>query len=112
MVIPQPILSLFTNDASLVRDSLPVLRVISGTSFFIGLGFVLFNAVSGTGATRAALWIEAVVFVIYVAMTYQLTLVWQVPISGVWAVEFLYGGLIALSAGMFLKHFNWKKKTI
>jgi len=112
MILPQSILSIFTDDASLIRDSLPVLRVIAGTSFFIGMGFVLFNAVSGTGATRAALLIEAAVFVVYVAMTYQLTLVWKVSISGVWAVEFLYGGLIALSAGLFLKYFNWKKKAI
>jgi Na+-driven multidrug efflux pump len=112
LIIPSPILSIFTDNASLISDSLPVLYVIAGTSFFIGLGFVLFNAVSGTGSTRAALLIEAAVFLIYVAITYQLTIVWEVSIAEVWAVEFLYGGLIALAAGLFLKYYPWHKKII
>jgi len=112
LIIPSPILSIFTDNASLISDSLPVLYVIAGTSFFIGLGFVLFNAVSGTGSTRAALLIEAVVFLIYVGITYQLTIVWEVSIAEVWAVEFLYGGLIALAAGLFLKYYPWHKKII
>ena len=112
LIIPKPILSIFTDDVELIQNSLPVLRVIAGTSFLIGLGFVLFNAVSGTGATRLALLIEAGVFVIYVAATYYLTIVWQVSIAGVWGVEFLYGGLIALLAGVFLKSYKWQNKKV
>ena len=112
LLIPTPILSIFTDDASLIRDSLPVLYVIAGTSFFIGLGFVLFNAVSGTGSTRAALLMEALIFVVYVALTYHLTIVWEVSIAGVWAVEFLYGGLIALSAGLFLRYYPWHRNIV
>jgi len=112
LLIPSPILSIFTDDASLIKDSLPVLYVIAGTSFFIGLGFVLFNAVSGTGSTRAALLIEALVFIIYVTLTYHLTVVWEVSIARVWAVEFLYGGLIALSAGLFLRYYPWQRNIV
>ena len=112
LLIPSPILSIFTDDTSLIRDSLPVLYVIAGTSFFIGLGFVLFNAVSGTGSTLAALLMEVLVFVVYVTLTYYLTIVRGVSIATVWAVEFLYGGLIALSAGLFLRYYPWHRNTI
>ena len=109
---PTPVLSVFTDDPGLIQESIPVLYVICGTSFFIGLGFVLFHSVSGTGNTKAALLIEAVIFIIYVILTYHLAIVWEVSIEKVWAVEFVYGGLIALSSILFLKYYPWSKKII
>lgn len=111
-LIPRPILSIFTDNQQLINDSLPVLYIISGTSFLIGLGFVLFNSVSGTGNTKAALIIEASIFVVYVIMTYLLAIEWDASIAGVWAVEFLYGGAISLSSFLFLKYYTWSKKRV
>jgi len=111
-MIPRTILSIFTDNTELIENSVPVLYVICGTSFLIGLGFVLFNSVSGTGNTKAALIIEASIFVAYVTLTYFLTIVWDTQIAEVWAVEFFYGGAIALSSWLFLKYYKWNKKEI
>jgi putative MATE family efflux protein len=111
-LFPHTVLSIFTDNPELIKESLPVLYVICGTSFFIGLGFVLFHSVSGTGSTKAALIIEASVFVIYVILTYYLTIIWQVSIEKVWAVEFLYGGMIAISSIAFLKYYPWSRKIV
>ena len=111
-LIPRPVLSIFTDNTELIENSVPVLYVICGTSFLIGVGFVLFNSVSGTGNTKAALIIEASIFVAYVILTYMLTIVWKVSIAEVWAVEFFYGGAIALSSWLFLKYYRWNKKAI
>ncbi|MFP4018800.1 MAG: MATE family efflux transporter [Bacteroidales bacterium] len=112
LLFPMHILSVFTDNQELITATKPVLYVISGTSFFIGSGFVLFNTVSGTGNTKAAFLIEAAVFVIYVIVTYYLAVVLQSSIEAVWAVEFLYGGLIAGSSFLFLKYYPWQKKFI
>lgn len=112
LLFPMQILSVFTDNHELITATKPVLYVISGTSFFIGSGFVLFNTVSGTGNTKAAFLIEAAVFVIYVIVTYYLAVVLQSSIEAVWAVEFLYGALIAGSSFLFLKYYPWQKKFI
>jgi len=111
-MIPRTILSIFTDNIEIIENSVPVLYVICGTSFLIGLGFVLFNSVSGTGNTKAALIIEALIFVAYVVLTYFLAIVWDTQIAEVWAVEFFYGGTIALSSWLFLKFAKWNKKAI
>ncbi len=111
-LFPRPVLSIFTDNQELINSSLPVLYVICGTSFFIGLGFVLFHSVSGTGSTKAALLIEAIIFIIYVVLTYYLAVIWQVGIAKVWAVEFLYGGLIALASFLYLRYYPWSRKHV
>jgi putative MATE family efflux protein len=111
-LFPTQVLTVFTDDQELIKACLPVLYVICGTSFFIGVGFVLFNSVSGTGNTKAALLIETVIFLIYVAVTYLLAIQWSASIEAVWAVEFLYGGAIALSSFLFLQYYPWHKKIV
>jgi len=112
LIFSRALLSVFSDNRALINDSAPVLYVISGAAFFIGAGFILFNAVSGTGHTKFAFRAEASIFVVYVALTYLLTIILKKSISFVWAVEFLYGALLILVSVLFFKYYKWTQKNV
>jgi Na+-driven multidrug efflux pump len=60
-------LSIYTNDAVLLSDSVPSLYVIAATALICSMATVVFNGLSGTGNTRPAFVIELGVLVIYTA---------------------------------------------
>ncbi|MEA3316419.1 MAG: MATE family efflux transporter [Bacteroidota bacterium] len=112
LIFPEKVLSVYTNNMELIQESIPALYVISGTAFFIAVGFVLFSGVSGTGNTKTSFTIELIVLIVYVFITYLFTNVFNYDISGIWAVEFIYGGLIGTLSVIYLKSGKWKEKVL
>ncbi|MGB1318951.1 MAG: MATE family efflux transporter, partial [Flavobacteriales bacterium] len=58
LINPSLSLSIFTNDLLLIQDSLPVVPIISISILIFALGVVLLSVISGTGNTKATLYIE------------------------------------------------------
>ena len=112
IIFPELILSIYTNDNSLISDSLPVLYIVSVSAFCIALGFILFSGVSGTGMTKISFIIEAVVIVIYIGVTYLLVNMPNSSIQVVWTIEIIYGLIIGIISYMYLKLGNWQNKKI
>ena len=62
-IFPSAILSIYTNDASLVQASIPSLYVISGALLIAAVANIVFNGVTGTGNTRSAFAMEVVTLI-------------------------------------------------
>lgn len=107
LFIPEQIISIYTNNASLIQDAIPVYYVICIGAFAISAGFVTYNGVAGTGNTLVSLLIESYTIIIYIAITYLLSNVFLLPIQFVWSVEILYGLIIAVSSILYLKLGKW-----
>lgn len=112
LVIPEKVLSIYTNNLLLIKDSLPALSVISIAAIFLTIGFVLFSGVSGTGMTKASFIIETVVIFMYVLITYLLVNMENSKIEYVWTVEIFYGIIIGLLSYLYLKFGKWRDKRI
>jgi Na+-driven multidrug efflux pump len=112
LFFPKEMIGFYTNDSSLIIDSLPTLNVISFTMFFFAVAFILFNGVSGTGNTRTSLLIEAITISIYLVATYYIAIVLQSSLPLVWCSEFIYFTLLGLLSFVYLKWGNWKKVDI
>lgn len=110
--IPELILSIYTNDNSLIIDSLPVLYIVSISAFCIAFGFVFFSGVSGTGMTRVSFIMEVVAVFIYILIIYVFVYILNTNIQIVWTVEIIYGLIIGLISYYYLKLGNWQKKKI
>lgn len=52
-LFPEPILRIFTDNPSLIAASIPSVYVMATSTLISAPAFILFNAVSGTGNTRA-----------------------------------------------------------
>ena len=110
--IPDFILSIYTNDISLIKDALPSLYVVSISAFFIAYGFSFFSGVSGTGMTKVSFVIESGVILIYIFITYAFVYIFESSIQVVWTVEIIYGFIIGTISYFYLKSGKWMNKII
>lgn len=111
LLFPTQIISVFTSDYNLQSATLPVFYIISGASFFLAFGIILFNAVTGTGNTFSAMIIEISVIALYL---YGVNLMARLNISitYVWIMEFFYGLGLGVVSLFWLKLAKWQNKKV
>jgi Na+-driven multidrug efflux pump len=78
----------------------------------LAAGFILFNAVSGTGKTQVSFFIEIITIIVYLAVTYILAEVLRSSIAVVWTVEFIYGVFLAVFSWLYLRFGQWKHSLV
>lgn len=111
LLFPTKIIAFFTLDYALQSATLPVFYVIAGAAFFLAFGIILFNAVTGTGNTFAAMIIEITVISLYLYGV-RLMARLNISITYVWIMEFFYGLALGLVSLFWLKLAKWKNKKI
>ena len=105
---PTSVMSIYTDDMMLAGAAIPSIYVICGAIIFQAIGAVIFEAVSGTGKTNAALWLEFGILLLYIAYIWMITGL-TTKVEWVWTCEYLYGGLIGLVSILYIKFANWQK---
>ena len=111
-LMPGWVVSVYTNDASLVAASVPSVYVIVGSLLIGSVANVAFNGVSGTGNTRSALLAELVTAVAYTLAIYFLIFRLRPNIASCWIVEYVYWGVLLLFSFIYLKKADWWNKKI
>jgi putative MATE family efflux protein len=106
--IPEEMIMIFTNDLTLIPETMPVMWVISGSVFFFASAFIYFHAVTGTGKTGASLLIEAVNVLIYLIGAHIIANVLHESLAMVWASEFIYFTFLGVASYFYLKYGKWK----
>lgn len=112
ILIPQTILSVYTNDPALAQASIPSLYVICIATVSMAFGMTFFEAVSGTGNTTAALFLESAVLVAYTFSVWFFASYIGTQVRWVWTSEITYGALIGLISLLYLRWAGWQKKRI
>ena len=112
IISPESVLLIYTNDLSLVKDSISVLYVVSGSSLVISTGFILFNGVSGTGKTNISMLLELGALVAYLAYSYSLLKFFNASITQIWTAEYVYGFLLMILSYLYLRSGKWKGSKI
>lgn len=111
-LMPEAILSVYTNEPTLISDSVLSVYVVSGALLVCAVCNVVFNGVSGTGNTRSALVIEMGVLAFYALYVYVVGMRLHLPVYVCFTVEIIYYiGLLILSA-IYLKKAAWQNKKI
>lgn len=87
------VLSIYTNDQTLISLGVPVFKVVSVGACLLSLGFVFLSGVAGTGKTNISLYVELIVLTLYVAYTYSVVEIFQASVTVAWTTEWLYGQL-------------------
>jgi len=112
LVFHDQLLHLFTNDEVLIQDSYGSLLMVCIATIVFPMAIVCISAVSGTGATRTALYIEVVAIFIY--MLYLSVTVFQLELSleVAWLAEAIYWIFTGVASYVFLKSMRWTKIKI
>jgi putative MATE family efflux protein len=106
------VLSIYTNIPSLGEATAGIMPAICISALIWGVGFICFNAVSGTGNTHVSLLIEIVTICIYVAFFVLAVEVWHLGIKFVWLADSVYGtAMIALSL-IYIGTGKWMKRKV
>lgn len=106
------VLSIYTNDQTLIALGVPVFKVVSVGACLLSLGFVFLSGVAGTGKTNISLYVELIVLTLYVAYTYSVVDIFNGNVTVAWTAEWLYGFLISLLSWIYLKTNRWKAHKI
>lgn len=110
-IFPIQIARIYTEDLNLAQLVVPSIYVICFGTIFQGIGNAYFEAVSGTGNTSAALYLEAIILVIYVAFIWMMTHL-TTNVHWVWTAEILYGALLGIFCIVYMKFAKWDRKMI
>lgn len=110
-IFPVNIASIYTDDLNFAHLVVPSIIVICSGTIFQGIGNAYFEAVSGTGNTSAALYLEAVILVVYVLFIVVMTNL-TTEVAWVWTAEILYGVLLGILCSLYMKYAKWNQKRI
>jgi len=111
-LMPGWVVSVYTNDASLVAASVPSVYVIVGSLLIGSVANVAFNGVSGTGNTRSALFMEAAVLILYVLFVYVAGIRLRLPVAVCFLTEAIYYSGLLVASVIYLKKASWQNKRI
>ncbi len=111
-LFPRALIHIYTNDPSLISDTLAPLYVLISSLPLYGAGTVLFSAVSGTGNTRAALRFELVTLLFYVSYMWFVIVHMRLSVAVAWTTEHVYWFLLLFFSFGYLRSDKWKNRKI
>ncbi len=96
-------LLIFTNNQEIINQTFGCIYVISGSTIFFSISYILLSAVSGSGSTVATLVIEVVTLFFYLIATYLFAIKFKTSIELVWCTEYVYFMIMGVISYLFLK---------
>lgn len=111
-IFPEAVARIYTDIPSLVTASVPALLVMASSYFITIGGQVLFLAVSGTGSTRTAFWLEMVALVVYMIYCWFIISYLRLDVAICWTAEHVYAAMLLICSGIYLHSGRWKNRSI
>ena len=111
-LFPELCLRVYTDNPDLIAASINTTYVMCASSFIQIAGFILFNAVAGTGAIKVTVFIEFVNLVIYIIFVWFIIMQRRPSPAVAWSVEIVYQGVAAILSLLFLLYGKWQNKKL
>jgi putative MATE family efflux protein len=105
---PQGIISIYNTDPVIIGKTIGPLWVISIALVVLSFSTILFQSVSGTGATRISLTIELITLGAYLAFIFLTAYFYKTPLEVVWMSEWLYMFILGAGSLIYLRLGKWK----
>lgn len=111
-IFPRAMIHIYTDDPSLIQDTIAPLYVLISSLPLYGAGTVLFNAVSGTGNTRVALKFELITLLFYVSYMWFVIVHMRYSVAVAWTTEHVYWFLLSALSFAYIRSGKWKDRKI
>lgn len=109
---PRTMIHIYTDDPSLINDTVLPLYVLISSLPIYSVGSVLFNAVSGTGNTRTALKFEIITLFFYLSYMWFVIIHMGCSVAVAWTTEHVYWLFLATLSFIYLRSGKWKEREI
>jgi len=106
------IMSLYTESTELIGMGFKALYVVGIATILNSVAWIIFSAISATGNTMIALFIESFTLVCYLASIYFFSVQYPDRIEIIWCGENVYQILLGLLSVLYLRTNHWVKKEI
>lgn len=97
---------------SLIGQTVAPLLVMLFSLPISSVSTVVFNSISGTGNTKAALKMEMVTLAIYIFVMIWIVVYKQMPVAWCWLVEYFYWGPLLIFSTLYFKYGKWQMKRV
>lgn len=111
-LFPQVILHIYTNDATLIQEAVPSMRVVTLSTLLMAVSAIVFNGVTGTGNTKVNLLIEFAAVLGYLLYCTIVVERMHSPLYIAWLSDFVYWAIILLMCIWYLRSGRWRNNTI
>ncbi|MCC7030902.1 MAG: MATE family efflux transporter [Chitinophagaceae bacterium] len=109
LFFPDAFLQLLTHDQQIIHTAAMPLRIVVLATWTLSVSTVYFNAVLGTGHTKANMYFELISITLYLAYSVLVIEYLHLPLAYAWASEFVYWfSLLGMSA-FFIHSGRWRK---
>jgi len=112
MLFPYEVVSVYTNNQGLITATIPTLFIIALALLILPFSMITFAAVSGTGNTKASLYLETLTVIIYLLCTHWFANILKWEVHQVWYTEWIYLIVIGLFSFIFFKTAKWKSAKV
>lgn len=112
VAFPKLMIKIYTDNPSLISDTVAPLYVMISSLPIYSLGSVLFSAVSGTGNTRTALFFEIITLIFYVSYMWFIIVYLQASVAAAWTTEHVYWFLLMTLSFIYLRSGKWRERKI
>ena len=110
LIYAKGIMLLYTNDMELVNMGFKALYVVGIANILSSVAWVIFSAISATGNTMIALFVETFSMLCYLAAVYFFALKFSNRLEIIWSSEIVYQVVLAVLSVLYLRTNHWKKK--
>ncbi len=111
-LFPRLMIRIYTDDPSLIADTVVPLYVLISSLPLYSVGSVLFSAVSGTGNTRTALRFEIFTLIFYMAYMWLVIIFLRLSVAVAWTTEHVYWIFLIALSYYYLRSGKWKDRII
>ena len=111
-LFPQMLLKLFTNIPELMDATVPSMMVLCASYLLTIPASIFFQAVGGTGNTKAAFLLESFSLIAYTAYCTVIIGIMKSDVAMCCTAEGIYGAIMALTCGLYLRSGRWRSKAI
>ena len=109
---PRTMIHIYTDNPSLINDTVLPLYVLISSLVLYSVGTVLFSAVSGTGNTRTALGFEIFTLLFYLAYMWLIIVHLRSSVAAAWTTEHVYWLFLTILSLVYLRSGKWKDRKI
>lgn len=112
ILFPRLMIHIYTDDPSLIGDTVVPLYVLISSLPLYSVGTVLFSAVSGTGNTRTALGYEIFTLIFYLAYMWLVIIFLRLSVAVAWTTEHVYWLFLMTLSLFYLRSGKWRDRKI
>ena len=112
LVSAKGIMSLYTDDIVLINIGFKSLYVVGIATVLNSVAWIIFSAISATGNTMIALFIESFTLMCYLTSVYFFASGFPNRIEIIWCAENVYQILLGILSVLYLRTNHWVKKEI